>query len=168
MTGAGVQAGLVLLACLVMYGCSRTEKTEGRGRGTAQLEELARELDRGEISTIEVTQISLSREFIVSVLPEMFADNWKYKFIIRDVGAGDPRREKMASTLRAAVVQDESAPGDLRWKLAFYSTGEKLLCALYFDALGRRGLTGSVPVAFRMDFLFRLRSALDLSFDTIP
>lgn len=156
----------VVLACIVESGCGQSPVSVGGNEVRAQLSTLAQKLENGEVASVEITEISLSKVFIASVSPKTLENVWDYKFIIRhDLNL---KRPKVASTLRAAVVEKASPPADLRWKFGFYSDDGRDLGTLYFEALGRRGLVGDVPVSYRMDFLVRLRNALDPSFQMIP
>ena len=153
-------------AALVAASCSQPVRSGGSSGLGAQFNTLAGELEAGKVTVIEVTQVSLSKEFMVAVSPKTFNDVWDYRFTIRNELSS--RGPKVASLLRSSVIESTSSPGDLRWRFSFYSADGTSMGDLYFDAWGRKGLIGSLPVTYRMDFLVRLRHALDLSFDTVP
>ena len=155
-----------VLTCLICVSCTQAPVGVIDARARNRLDSLARDFELGKIAQIEVYQISLSKVFIASVSPETLDLAWDCKVQIRhDL---DLRRPKVASALRNAVVTSSSTPGDLRWKFAFYSADAKELGVLYFDGLGRKGLVGNELVSYRMDFLFRLRQAVDPYFEILP
>ena len=157
---------LVLTTYLIVSGCSPAKDNGNIGPVTARLDALADEVRTGRVATIEVAQIRLSKEFFVAVLPDTLDTVWDYKFTIRTID--DSHRKRISELLKAAPVEVSTTPGDLRWGIVFYSADQKRLGSLYFDTFGRRGTIDNTPVSFRVDFLFRLRHALDLSFSTIP
>ena len=157
---------IVLVLALVAVGCSRPLPTRGSSRVAAQLDTIAQNVVAGKIGIIEVTQVSLSREFIVAVSPQTLDNVWDYQFVIRHELSS--RGPKIASVLKAADVDEASSFGDLRWKVVFYSSDNRSMGELYFDGAGRKGLVNKIPVSYRLDFWVRLRHALDLSFDALP
>lgn len=156
----------LLLACLSGSSCARSSVPANNTGVVRQVNALARDFEAGNIESIEITQISLSKVFVAAVSPKALDRIWDSKITIRhDLSLRCP---KVATTLRAAVITESSSPGDLRWKFAFYSSEGNQLGLFYFDAFGKRGLVGDVPVSYKTDFLFRLRRAIDPSSESFP
>jgi hypothetical protein len=139
---------LMILFCVTTF----AEGLHARGATTmmasiSSFQIITEKLKSGEISKVDIFEMSAHLLTRTRVTPEMLERQFRYKLTVADVQSW-PLRDQLLARLQAGTVAPTEREPDLRWGLVFYDMKEARIGGIYFDKTGRFGYIDNVRVTF--------------------